>query len=137
MKKVFALLPFLVLSCASMDTSTTRTRTAQEIEAPEFAILIKQDSINKHQNAAESLDVLLNENSNDSRVSVIINNNSNCNIIVRISGNKSYNLPIRKNFRNFILIEKGTYSMGANLCRARYSNTKTFGGSTSLTLSEN
>lgn len=97
---------------------------------------MEKDSISKKETAAESLEVLLNGDPNDKRVSLIINNASNCDIIVRFAGAKSYNLPVRKNFRNFIVIEKGTYSMGANLCNSRFSKTKTFDDSLTVTLSE-
>ena len=106
------------------------------MEKAEFDELIKQDSINKNSTAAESLDVLLNEDPNDKRISVMINNNSNCNIIVRFAGDKFYNLPILRNRKNFIVIDKGNYSIGANLCTARYSATKTFTESVTMTLTE-
>ena len=138
--KPFFLLFILILtlfSCATYEPSApSRPRTAQEIERGEFKALMEKDSISKKETAAESLEVLLNGDPNDKRVSLIINNASNCDIIVRFAGAKSYNLPVRKNFRNFIVIEKGTYSMGANLCNSRFSKTKTFDDSLTVTLSE-
>lgn len=132
---------FLVLSMLSCETynsvpKNVPRQTAEQMEKQEFDTLMKQDSINKHQAAAESLDVLLNENPNDKRVSLIINNNSNCNIILRFAGEKFYNLPIYKNNKNFIVVDKGTYSLGANLCNSRFSATKTFEDSATMTLSE-
>lgn len=140
MKKILLFLSLvLIFSCQTnpVISKTPVRQTAEQMEKQEFDMLMKQDSINKHQTAAESLDVLLNEDPNDKRVSLIINNNSNCNIIVRFAGEKFYSLPIYRNSKNFIVIDKGTYSLGANLCRARYSATKTFDDSATMTLSEN
>ncbi len=139
MKLLSGLVPllfFTVISCSAYESAAPRARTAEEIEKPEFDALIKKDSLEKHQTAAESLDVLLNEGYSGNKVSVIIRNNSNCNIIVRFSGAKYYNMPILKNNKNFIVVEKGTYSLGANLCRSRYSSSRTFDDSITLTLSE-
>lgn len=127
---------FSLFSCAAYEGTSTRTRTAQEIEMEEFNMLMKKDSLDKQNNAAESLDILLNGSPNDSRISLIVNNNTNCNIILRLSGSKIYNLPIIKNRKNFIVVEKGTYSLGANLCNSRYSTSKTFDDSATMTLSE-
>ncbi len=136
MKKILPILLLGMISCSTYEKPVSRSRTAQEIEKEEFVELMKKDSLDKKQNAAESLDILLNGSPTDKRVSLIVNNNTNCNIILRFAGNKFYNLPIQKNFRNFIVIEKGTYSLGANLCNSRYSSSKTFDDSITLTLSE-
>lgn len=126
----------LLIGCDTYSSPTSVRRTAEQIESEEFNALIKQDSINKQITAAESLEVLLGDDPDENRVSLIINNSSNCNVIVRFAGEKSYNLPIPKNSRNFIVIPKGTYAMGANLCRSRFSSTKTFYDSATMTLTE-
>ncbi len=140
MKKILPFLSLvLIFSCQTnpVISRVPAKQTAEQMEKQEFEMLMKQDSIHKHQTAAESLDVLLNENPGEKRVSLIINNNSNCNIIVRFAGEKFYNLPIYRHSKNFIVVEKGTYSLGANLCNARYSATKTFDDSATMTLAEN
>jgi hypothetical protein len=106
------------------------------MEATEFAELMVLDSINKQETTAESVDLLLNENPVDNRISLLVNNNTDCNIILRFSGDQSYSLPIRKNFRNFIVIEKGNYNVDANLCRSRYASSKTLTESINITISE-
>lgn len=134
---LFSLALFVVFSCSTYEMASSPKRTAQEIEKEEFENLIKIDSLNKQNNAAESLDILLNGSPNDSRISLIVNNNTSCNIILRLSGSKIYNLPIIKNRKNFIVVEKGTYALGANLCSSRYSSTRFLDDSITLTLSEN
>lgn len=127
---------FFIASCGSYSAPTAVKRTAQQIEKEEFESLMKLDSINKQITAAESLDVLLGDDPDENRVSLIINNSSYCNIIVRFAGAQSYNLPVPANGRNFIVIPKGSYAMGANLCRSRFSSNKTFSDSATMTLTE-
>ncbi|MBW8359325.1 MAG: hypothetical protein K0M63_05925 [Weeksellaceae bacterium] len=136
MKRVFlsAVICTLALSCAVQEKHTLKT--AEAMEATEFAELMVLDSINKQETTAESVDLLLNENPVDNRISLLVNNNTDCNIILRFSGDQSYSLPIRKNFRNFIVIEKGNYSVGANLCNSRYVSSKTLTQSINITISE-
>lgn len=128
----------LMMGCVSSLPSVAKPkqRTAEAMEAAEFAELMKQDSLNKDRVVAESLDLLLNEEVSSRRISVMINNHTDCNIIVRFSGDRFYSLPIAKRSKNFIIIEKGDYVLGANLCRARYTVSKTFTDSVTMTLSE-
>lgn len=122
------------MACNSYGSATPSAKTsAEQMEKAEFAEFIKQDSILKHQTASESLNILLNDG-DPRKVSVMIKNSSNCDVIVRFAGAKSYNLPIRKNDKNFIVIDKGEYYLGANLCNSRYSDKKNFTDSVTLTL---
>lgn len=136
MRYLFLLSSVLLLfSCATTPAPVVR-QTSEQMERAEFEALMKLDSINKNQNAAESLDILLNDGDDGKRVSVIINNKTNCNIIVRFAGAQFYNLPIYKNRMNFIVLEKGSYAVGANLCSSRYSSYLQFTDSVTLSLSE-
>ena len=136
MKNILPFILFSVVSCTALETPSAPRRTAQEIEKEEFSTLMTQDSLRRKKTAAESLEILLNENASSNRVSIIVNNNSNCNIILRFSGVKSYNLPIYRNNKNFIVIDKGTYGLGANMCSSRYSGSMTFDDSVTLNVTE-
>lgn len=126
-----------VVSCGSYEPAASKsvaTKSAAELEKEEFKELWKKDSIEKSNTAAVSLNVLLSDNPNEKRVSVMVKNTSNCDIILRFAGEKAYNLPIKKNDKNFLVIEKGEYYLGANLCHSRFSSGKTFTDSVTLTL---
>ncbi len=126
------------MSCGSAypsSNSSVAKQTSEQMEKAEFAELIKQDSINKKKTASESLNILLNDG-DPGKVSVMIKNSSNCDVIVRFAGANSYNLPIRKNDKNFLVIDKGEYYLGANLCTSRYSERRNFNDSVTLTLLE-
>ncbi len=126
----------LALVLASCAVQEDKTPIAERAEAYEFGQLMIQDSINKMDTAAESLDLLLNGSPMDNHVSLLINNNSNCDIIVRFAGDSTYNVPVRKNFRNFVVLEKGNYTVTSNLCFTRYAVRKTLMDSSTLTLSD-
>src|SRR5690606_35286218 len=126
----------LALVLASCAVQEDKTPIAERDEAYEFGQLMVQDSIDKMDTAAESLDLLLNSSPMDNYVSRLINNISNCDIIVRFAGDSTYNVPVRKNFRNFVVLEKRNYRVSANLCKPRYEVRKTVTESATLTLSD-
>ncbi len=135
MNKLYSIaaVALVVASCAVQED---KTPIAERSEAYEFGQLMIQDSINKMDTAAESLDLLLNGSPLDNHVSLLINNNSKCNIIVRFAGDTTYNVPVRRKFRNFVVLEKGNYTVTSNLCSTRYAVRKTLMDSSTLTLSE-
>ncbi|WP_284463524.1 DUF6759 domain-containing protein [Chryseobacterium sp.] len=53
-----------------------------------------------------------------------IKNRSSCNLIVKISGKKYYNLSVPARGQNFILIDKGEYVLTTMVCDAKYSSLK-------------
>lgn len=101
----------------------------------EFEILMERDSIAKHQTAAESLDILLNSNEGE-KISLIVYNESNCDLILRFTGTATYNLPIYKRDKNFIVLEKGSYTLKGKLCHAFYDRNKEFTQSSTLRIME-
>lgn len=56
---------------------------------------------------------------------VQIENRSKCNLIIKISGKKFYNLDVPAKSHNFILIDKGTYKLSTMVCDSEYATTKT------------
>lgn len=107
-------------------------------EETEFRELMKKDAEDRKARAAEAVNQFLSDEPNDPKAAILFKNNSNCNIIVRISGKgKSYNLPVEKNNLNYIVLEKGSYQLKSNLCRAKYLTTKNLVESIEINLSEN
>ncbi len=101
----------------------------------EFEILMEKDSLLKHQTAAESLDILLNTNDRN-KVSLMVHNESNCDLILRFTGQQTKDLPIYRKDKNFIVLEKGTYTLKGKLCRAFYDRDKVFTQSSILRIME-
>lgn len=141
MKYFLSLFTFLLLfSCETLPNvyrSGTPVSVSKPDESREFAELMETDKKDKLQRAAEAVNQLINESPNDPKASVLIKNETNCNIIVRISGNNfSYNLPIPKSDKNYIMLNKGTYTFKSNFCEAKYLSTKTLTESVTITLTE-
>lgn len=63
-------------------------------------------------------------------------NNSKCNLIVKISGKKFYNLTIPAKAQNFILVDKGRYTLTSSICDAKYSSSKNVTQDLSITLNQ-
>lgn len=61
-------------------------------------------------------------------------NKSSCNLIVKISGKKFYNLTVSPKNQNYLLIEKGKYTISTSICDAKYSSSKTINSSTVISL---
>lgn len=55
---------------------------------------------------------------------VQIINKSKCNLIVKISGKKFYNLDVPARNQNFVLVDKGNYILTTSVCDAKYSSSK-------------
>jgi len=73
---------------------------------------------------AAMLTHLFNNDVNKSEAYVNIKNRSACNLIVKISGKKYYNLTVPAKGENFILVDKGEYIMTTSVCDAKYSALK-------------
>lgn len=65
---------------------------------------------------------------------VQIVNKSKCNLIIKISGKKFYNLDVPANNQNYVLVEKGTYNLTTSVCDAKYSAKKNIGKDIVITL---
>ncbi len=62
-------------------------------------------------------------------------NQSKCNLIVKISGKKFYNLTVPASGQNFILVDKGKYNFTSSICDAKYSSSKNITQDVAITLS--
>lgn len=81
------------------------------------------------------LNHLFNNDPNSKDAYLQITNKSKCNLVVKISGKKFYNLTIPANNQNFILVEKGTYTLTSSICDAKYSSVKDISKDLMITLS--
>lgn len=70
------------------------------------------------------LNHLFNSDPSSKTAYVQIVNKSKCNLLVKISGKRFYNLNVPANNENFILIDKGNYSVTTSVCDAKYSSNK-------------
>lgn len=78
----------------------------------------------ENKRTAAMLTHLFNNDLNKNEAYVNIKNRSACNLIVKISGKKYYNLTVPAKGENFILVDKGEYVMTTSVCDAKYSSVK-------------
>ena len=94
-----------------------------------------KDGVNdKSKQAAQVLNHLFDNNPNKKEAYVQIINKSKCNLVVKFAGRKFYNLDVKANNQNFILIDKGSYKMTTSICDAKYDATKSITKDLSITL---
>ncbi len=104
--------------------------TVTPLSTAKLKIEVKKD-IAKGKNDAHTqktvdlLNHLFSNDPNRREAYVAIENKSKCNMIVKISGKKFYNLDVKAKDQNFILVDKGTYTMTTTICDAKYSSVKT------------
>lgn len=84
----------------------------------------KTGSNSKNQGAAEVLTHLFNNDPKKREAYIQIENQSACNMIVKINGKKFYNLTVPANNSNYLLVDKGTYTLSTSVCDAQYSSVK-------------
>ena len=136
---------FLILSCAApvnvpQRQSTPVVNTApvpKTAEKTEYEQLMERDEADKQTRTAKVLNYLMNsESPADPNTAVVVDNFTNCNIIVRIVGKKTYNLPVPKGGKNFLIVEKGNYTLRSELCKSTYYSQKVIKETLLLKLSE-
>ncbi|TZG00276.1 hypothetical protein FW781_10250 (plasmid) [Chryseobacterium panacisoli] len=78
----------------------------------------------ENKRTAAMLTHLFNNDVSKNEAYINIKNRSACNLIVKISGKKYYNLSVPAKGENFILVDKGEYVMTTMVCDAKYSALK-------------
>ncbi|MDQ1855908.1 MULTISPECIES: DUF6759 domain-containing protein [unclassified Chryseobacterium] len=84
----------------------------------------KAEPSEENKRRAAMLTHLFSNDINKSEAYINIKNRSACNLIVKISGKKYYNLTVPARGENFILVDKGEYVMTTSVCDAKYSSVK-------------
>ncbi|MBV8328192.1 DUF6759 domain-containing protein [Chryseobacterium sp.] len=84
----------------------------------------KSEPSEDNKKTAAMLTHIFNNDINKNEAYINIKNRSKCNLVVKISGKKYYNLSVPANGQNFILIDKGEYVLTTMVCDAKYSSLK-------------
>ncbi|PTT41760.1 hypothetical protein DBR28_03565, partial [Chryseobacterium sp. HMWF028] len=103
---------------------TTTFASAGSTGSAKSAGASKAGPSEENKRTAAMLTHLFNNDINKNEAYVNIKNRSTCNLIVKISGKKYYNLTVPAKGENFILVDKGEYVMTTMVCDAKYSSIK-------------
>lgn len=93
-------------------------------EAEEFKRLIAETSTEHKEKTEKLLNAMLNEDITKKEAVLLFKNNSDCNIVLRIEGKDYYNLAVPAHGENFIIINKGSYTLNSNVCDMKYFSQK-------------
>lgn len=98
---------------------------------------LRDGSNDKNKQTAAVLTHLFSNDPNEKEAYIQIENKSKCNLILKISGKKYYNLTVPAKNHNFIMVEKGTYKLTTAICDAQYSSVKNVNKDLVITLNYN
>ncbi len=93
-------------------------------ETEEFKKLIAETSEEHKQKTVKMLNQFFNEDISNQDAILLIENRSNCNMIMRIKGEAAYNLAIKANGENSLVLKKGNYQLMSNVCNTNFSSKK-------------
>lgn len=106
------------------DIPNSLMRNPSSEEAEEFKRLIAESSVEHKKKAVQLLNAMLNEDISRKEAILLFKNKSDCNIVLRIEGKDFYNLAVPARGENFIVINKGSYTLNSNVCDAKYTSKK-------------
>ena len=75
---------------------------------------------NKKPITTEVINEMLQSDENDTLSLLLVKNSSQCNMVLKIEGKVTYNIPVPANGQNAIMVEKGIYNLSGNLCELKY-----------------
>jgi len=101
-----------------------RLASVGSVSSAKTAGVSKSEPSEANKKTAAMLTHLFNNDMNKNEAYVNIKNRSSCNLVVKISGKKYYNLTVPAKGQNFILIDKGEYVLTTMVCDAKYSSIK-------------
>ncbi|MCO7331802.1 hypothetical protein NHN08_04725 [Riemerella anatipestifer] len=125
------------------ETKEKELRTKKMVSVPTKTEAINTNIVMKPTNVGNNskpVDVLNHLFSNDptkKEAYLLVKNLSNCNITLKIDGNKKYNLDVAAHNENYILLDKGNYSLSASICNGKYLSNKLINKDMEVSLSLN
>jgi len=99
-------------------------RNSNSAEAEEFKRLIASTSKEHKDKTVKLLNAMFNEDISSKEVILLFKNQSDCNLVLRIQGKNFYNMAIPSHGENFMVINKGNYTLTSNVCDVLYSSQK-------------
>lgn len=126
--------PVQLTAAKSVTRQNSKFASVQN-EDEEFRKLTAGNPGAHEQKTVKLLNQLFDNDVTNREAILLIQNNSGCNMIIRVQGKESYNLPVRAGGENFVVLKKGNYQLSGNACNANYSSLKSIAKNTVVTLS--
>ncbi|KIA90219.1 hypothetical protein OA86_03245 [Kaistella jeonii] len=109
---------------AAVAKPTVKAINTEKLEKAVIRGAAKGEPSEKNKRTAELLTHIFSNDTSSKTAYVQIINKSKCNLIVKISGKRFYNLDVPAHNQNFVLVDKGTYILTTSVCDAKYSSSK-------------
>jgi hypothetical protein len=93
-------------------------------DSEEFKKLIAETTSEHKEKTVKLLNTMFNEDVNSNEAILLFRNNSDCNMVLKITGKKFYNLAVPSHNENFIVLDKDNYSISGNVCDVKYTSQK-------------
>lgn len=93
-------------------------------DSEEFKKLLAETPVEHKEKTIKLLNTMLNEDVSSKEVVLLFKNNSDCNLILKISGKKFYNMAVSAHSENFIVLNKDNYAISSNVCDVPYTSQK-------------
>ena len=112
------------------------TSISTQNEEDEFRRLTATTTGAHEQKTVKLLNQLFDNDVANKDAILLIQNHSGCNMIIRVHGKESYNLPVRAGGENFVVLKKGNYKLSGTACNDQYTSTKSIAKNTVVTLNK-
>ncbi|PIF47722.1 hypothetical protein CLU96_4791 [Chryseobacterium sp. 52] len=99
-------------------------RNSNSNDAEEFKKLIAETSDQHKEKTVKLLNAMFDEDITRKEAVLLFRNNSDCNIVLRIEGKDFYNLAVPAHGENFIVLNKGSYTLNSMICDIKYLSAK-------------
>ncbi|QIY92091.1 DUF6759 domain-containing protein [Chryseobacterium gallinarum] len=99
-------------------------RNPDSNDAEEFKRLLVESSSEHKEKTVKLLNAMFNEDITRKEAILLFRNNSDCNIVLRVEGKDYYNLAVPAHGENFVVINKGSYTLSSNVCDMKYTSLK-------------
>ncbi|MCU7618362.1 hypothetical protein NZ698_14270 [Chryseobacterium sp. PBS4-4] len=93
-------------------------------DSEQFKKLIAETTSEHKEKTVKLLNTMFNEDINSNEAILLFRNNSDCNMVLKITGKKFYNLAVPTHNENFIVLDKDNYSISGNVCDVKYASQK-------------
>ncbi|NAW51234.1 hypothetical protein GNY06_07540 [Elizabethkingia argentiflava] len=111
-----------------------KVQTFIDEEAEEFAKLMEHDRRVHNDKTVKILNQIFNNDISDTNAILLVHNTSDCNMILRIQGEKFYNLAIPAHGENSLVLKQGEYDLKGSMCGVIYNSRKVIKKNLSLGL---
>jgi len=105
-------------------TAAIKTNSSVNPEEAEFTRLMNLSSKAHQQKTVKLLNQLFDNDPTNREAILLVQNNCDCNMILRVKGVQSYDLPVAAHAENSVVVRKGSYLLSGNACGSKYTSTK-------------